>query len=88
MVEVSTAYFEDKVLVTVKDNGMGIKPEVLPRIFERFFRAESSRSRKEGGSGLGLAIVKHILQAHGENIDVKSEYLEGTQFSFTLQKAK
>lgn len=88
MVEVSTAYFEDKVVVSVKDNGMGIKPEVLPRIFERFFRAESSRSRKEGGSGLGLAIVKHILQAHGENIEAKSEYLEGTQFSFTLQKAR
>ena len=69
------------------DNGIGIKPEVLPRIFERFYRNDFSRNRKDGGSGLGLAIVKHILEAHGESISVKSEYLEGTQFSFLLEKA-
>ncbi len=85
---VSTKPIGNKVLVEVQDNGMGIKPEVLPRIFERFFRAESSRNRKDGGSGLGLAIVKHILHAHGENIEAKSTYLEGTIFRFLLKKEK
>ena len=66
---------------------MGIKPEALPRIFERFYRVETSRNRKDGGSGLGLAIVKHILDAHGENISVESVYLEGTRFSFLLDKS-
>lgn len=75
-----------KIMVEVIDNGMGIKPEALPRIFERFYRVESSRSRREGGSGLGLAIVKHILEAHNENIVVESKYLEGTTFSFMLEK--
>lgn len=84
---VKTTVLKSKVLIEVIDNGMGIKPEALPRIFERFFRVESSRNRREGGSGLGLAIVKHILEAHGENISVKSEYLEGTQFSFMLEKS-
>ena len=83
---VKTTVLKDKVLIDIIDNGMGIKPDALPRIFERFFRVESSRNRREGGSGLGLAIVKHILEAHGENISVKSEYLEGTQFSFMLEK--
>ncbi len=78
---------KNKVLVKVEDNGMGIKPEVLSRIFERFYRVETSRSRNEGGSGLGLAIVKHILEAHGENISVESVYLEGTKFSFMLEKS-
>lgn len=77
---------KDKIGVDVEDNGMGIKPEILPRIFERFYRVETSRNRKDGGSGLGLAIVKHILEAHGENITVESEYLEGTKFSFNLNK--
>lgn len=76
-----------KVIISVEDNGMGIKPEVLPRIFERFYRVETSRNRREGGSGLGLAIVKHILDAHQESINVKSVYLEGTQFTFSLPLA-
>ncbi|AZI23313.1 GHKL domain-containing protein [Chryseobacterium taklimakanense] len=83
---VKTTVLKNKVLIEVSDNGMGIKPEALPRIFERFFRVESSRSRREGGSGLGLAIVKHILEAHNENISVESVYLEGTNFSFMLEK--
>lgn len=84
---IKTNILRSKVFVEVKDNGMGIKPELLPRIFERFYRVETSRNRKEGGSGLGLAIVKHILEAHGENISVKSVYLEGTDFSFLLSKS-
>ncbi|MDR6514321.1 sensor histidine kinase [Chryseobacterium camelliae] len=87
-VVVKTSVLKNKVLIEVIDNGMGIKPESLPRIFERFYRVETSRSRREGGSGLGLAIVKHILEAHSENITVESVYLEGTKFSFMLEKGK
>ena len=85
LIKVNTKIVDRKVIIEVEDNGMGIKPEILPRIFERFYRVESSRSRKDGGSGLGLAIVKHILNAHHENITVESEYLEGTKFTFSLQ---
>lgn len=85
-VTVKTRVHNRKILVEVEDNGMGIKPEMLPRIFERFYRIESSRNRNDGGSGLGLAIVKHILEAHQENIAVESVYLEGTKFSFSLEK--
>nr|WP_314499365.1 ATP-binding protein [uncultured Chryseobacterium sp.] len=87
-VVVKTSILRNKVLVEVVDNGMGIKEELLPRIFERFYRVETSRSRRQGGSGLGLAIVKHILEAHNENITVESVYLEGTKFSFMLEKSK
>ena len=85
-VTVTTKVQNQKVFVEIEDNGMGIKPEMLPRIFERFYRIESSRNRNDGGSGLGLAIVKHILEAHQENIAVESVYLEGTKFSFSLEK--
>lgn len=87
IITVQTKILKRKVLVEVIDNGMGIKPESLPRIFERFYRVETSRNRREGGSGLGLAIVKHIMEAHGESISVDSVYLEGTKFSFFLEKA-
>lgn len=86
-ITVKTSALKNKVLIEVSDNGMGIKAEYLPRIFERFYRVESSRNRRDGGSGLGLAIVKHILEAHRENISVKSVYLEGTSFSFQLNRA-
>ncbi len=76
----------DKVMVEVADNGEGIEKEDVPRVFERFFRTDASRSREKGGSGLGLAIVKHILEAHGETITVRSELGVGTTFSFTLSK--
>ncbi|NAW51436.1 two-component sensor histidine kinase [Elizabethkingia argentiflava] len=87
-IKVNTLVVGAEVLVEVEDNGMGIKPENLPRIFERFYRVESSRSRRDGGSGLGLAIVKHILEAHQKNIEVRSTYLEGTCLSFRLDLAK
>lgn len=86
-ITVKTSVVKNKILVEVEDNGMGIKPEALPRIFERFYRVESSRNRNDGGSGLGLAIVKHIMEAHKENISVESVYLEGTKFSFMLEKS-
>jgi two-component system phosphate regulon sensor histidine kinase PhoR len=77
----------EKVLVEVADNGIGIEEKYLERIFERFFRVDKSRSREYGGTGLGLAIVKHIIQAHNQNIYVKSTYGVGSSFSFTLDKA-
>ncbi len=58
----------------------------MPRLFERFYRVDVSRSRSHGGSGLGLAIVKHIIDAHNENIYINSELGVGSEFSFTLQK--
>jgi len=79
---------ETKVLVKVIDDGEGIKKEYLPRLFERFYRVDQSRSRDQGGSGLGLSIVKHILESHHEQIFVKSEYGKGSEFSFTLEKMK
>ncbi len=79
-------YQQNKVLVKVIDNGEGISQENLTRVFERFFRADKSRSRNQGGSGLGLSIVKHIIDAHNEAIFVKSDLGKGSTFSFTLQQ--
>lgn len=72
--------------VSVRDNGPGIHEDDLPRIFERFYRVEKSRSREKGGTGLGLAIVKHILNAHGSKIGVSSKLEKGTNFTFSLEK--
>ncbi|MEI7585181.1 ATP-binding protein [Runella sp.] len=79
---------EDKkhFAISVRDNGPGIPSEHLPRIFERFYRVDKSRSREKGGTGLGLAIVKHILSAHGSKITVASKVDKGTTFTFKLDK--
>lgn len=79
---------KNKVIVRVTDNGEGIEEENIQRIFERFYRVDKSGSRKEGGSGLGLAIVKHIVEGHNEKIYVESQIGVGSEFSFTLEKAK
>jgi two-component system phosphate regulon sensor histidine kinase PhoR len=86
----SISLFElhDQVLVEVTDDGIGIEEKYLPRLFERFFRTDTSRSRQIGGSGLGLAIVKHIIEAHEQTINVRSTEGLGSTFGFTLQKAK
>ena len=82
------SYNENKFIIKVSDDGEGVKQEHLSRLFERFYRVDQSRSRDQGGSGLGLSIVKHIIEAHNENILLKSTYGEGSEFSFTLEKAK
>ena len=81
-------YNENKFIIKVADNGEGVQQEHLSRLFERFYRVDQSRSREQGGSGLGLSIVKHIIEAHNENILLKSTYREGSEFSFTLKKAE
>ncbi|MFQ3576741.1 MAG: ATP-binding protein [Cytophagales bacterium] len=77
---------KDHVHIIVRDNGPGIPPEHLGRIFERFYRVDKSRSKESGGTGLGLAIVKHILDAHGSKISVTSKTGKGSTFSFKLKK--
>ncbi len=73
-----------ELVVAVRDYGCGIAPEHLPRIFERFYRVDKSRSRSLGGTGLGLAIVKHIAQAHGGRVEVESIVGEGSTFTIRL----
>lgn len=75
---------KDKLLLYVKDTGIGIEKEDLKRVTERFFRVDKSRSREKGGTGLGLAIVKHIVEAHGEKLFIESSPEEGSTFSITL----
>ena len=81
---------DEHILVEVTDSGIGIPQEELPRVFERFYRGDKSRTRQygEGGTGLGLAIVKHIIEAHNQTINVRSTLGVGTTFAFTLKKGK
>jgi two-component system phosphate regulon sensor histidine kinase PhoR len=76
------------LLIEVSDDGIGIDKKDLPRIFERFYRVDKSRSRMQGGTGLGLSIVKHIIEAHKQKIHVKSTPESGTTFTFALEKGK
>jgi two-component system, OmpR family, phosphate regulon sensor histidine kinase PhoR len=75
---------DKKVLIEISDNGAGIAEEHIPRLFERFYRTDDARSREVGGTGLGLAICKHIIEAHGESIQVRSKINVGTTVGFTL----
>ena len=76
-----------QVTTKVKDEGEGISPEHINRIFERFYRVDKSRSRERGGTGLGLAIVKHIMEGHGSKVEVESVPGKGSVFSFKLPRA-
>jgi two-component system phosphate regulon sensor histidine kinase PhoR len=87
-VDVNLKAQKNHITVEVKDNGKGIPPEDLKRIFERFYRVEKSRSREKGGTGLGLAIVKHILEGHKSKISVSSTLGKGSIFSFELPLEK
>lgn len=75
------------IRVEVIDNGVGMSEEHIPRLFERFYRVDKSRERNIGGSGLGLAIVKHVIEAHKQNISVKSTEGVGSTFAFTIERA-
>ncbi|WP_128547451.1 sensor histidine kinase [Larkinella soli] len=88
--KVTVSFEEEKkhYTVQIRDDGPGIPPEHLSRIFERFYRVDKSRSKERGGTGLGLAIVKHILNAHKSKITVMSKIDRGTTFSFKLEKAE
>ncbi len=84
--KVSFYDMDENYLVEVSDNGIGIEEQHIRRLFERFYRVDSHRSRTEGGTGLGLAIVKHIIEAHEQTVNVRSSPKIGSTFSFTLKK--
>lgn len=87
-ITVETTVKGEKVFVAVRDNGEGISREEQRKVFERFFKADSSRGLDKGGIGLGLSIVKEFIKAHGEKIEVKSNENIGTEFTFSLKKAE
>lgn len=87
-VEVAFFDMDKRVLTEINDDGVGIPEEDLPRVFERFYRVDKSRSREAGGTGLGLSIVKHIMEVHRQSINVRSTEDQGSTFSFTLEKSK
>lgn len=87
LTRVSFFDLDENILIEMTDDGPGIAPEEIPRIFERFYRTQSARLREKSGTGLGLAIVKHIIEAHDQTINVRSRLDVGTTFAFTLKKA-
>ncbi len=84
--EVSFFDLDENILIEITDNGHGIEEHHIPRIFERFYRTDKSRSRLQGGTGLGLSIVKHIIEAHHQSVHIRSSINVGSTFSFTLKK--
>ncbi|MBF7083170.1 HAMP domain-containing protein [Desulfallas sp. Bu1-1] len=86
LVEMEIAGREQDIVVRVRDTGIGIPPEDLDRVFERFYRVDKARSRARGGTGLGLSIVKHIVDIHGGTVGVNSTPGKGSEFFFTLPK--
>ena len=85
VIKIETAEKKNKIYVSVKDTGVGIPPEDIKLIFNRFYKSDSSRGKDKKGTGLGLSIVKEILTAHSENINVISTPGEGSEFIFSLQ---
>jgi two-component system, OmpR family, phosphate regulon sensor histidine kinase PhoR len=87
-VGVEASQQEDKAVISVSDTGIGIRQQDLPRIFERFYRVDKARSRESGGTGLGLSIVKNIIESHGGEVKVSSEFNRGSTFTVTLPNPK
>ena len=85
-IKVSTRALSDSLVLIIADSGIGIPPEDLDRIFERFYRVEKARSQDAGGTGLGLSIVKHLVQAMDGDIRVRSTLGEGTAFEISLRQ--
>ena len=85
-IELIPAEGPEKITLNIEDTGIGIDEIDLPRVTERFFRVDKSRSRERGGTGLGLAIVKHIIEAHGETLKIQSEPNKGSKFSISLTR--
>lgn len=86
MITIETTEKGEKVFVSVKDHGIGIPKENIPKVWDRFYKSDLSRGKDKKGTGLGLAIVKEIIQAHGENINIISTEGVGTEFIFSLTK--
>ena len=84
-VQVELERDKDNILISIKDDGPGIAPEHLSRIFDRFYRVEKSRSKERGGSGLGLSIVQKVIESHQSKVSVISKIGKGTTFSFKLK---
>ena len=87
-IELSWEVKDDHGILSVKDNGIGIAPEHIPRVTERFYRVDKSRSRETGGTGLGLAIVKHVLFRHQAQLQIESELGKGSTFKIIISKAR
>ena len=87
-INIETSVKNDKVFVSVKDHGVGIPKDSLSKVWDRFYKTDTSRGKDRKGTGLGLSIVKEIIKAHNQNINVISTEGVGTEFIFTLKKAK
>ena len=87
-INIETSVKNDKVFVSVKDHGVGIPKDSLSKVWDRFYKTDASRGKDRKGTGLGLSIVKEIIKAHNQNINVISTEGVGTEFIFTLKKAK
>ena len=86
-VTVSAHRHNGSVEICVSDTGVGIPPEHLPRLFERFYRVDSARAREDGGTGIGLAIARSVVEAHGGHLKAESEMGKGSSFTFDLPVA-
>jgi signal transduction histidine kinase len=86
LITISASAPKDKLMVSVKDTGIGIPKAEQERIFERFYRVDAARSRESGGTGLGLSIAKHLVEAHGGRIEVDSEIGRGSTFIIILPR--
>ena len=87
-ITVRTFLTKESIIIEIKDTGIGIPKQDLPKIWDRFYRVDQSRTRKTGGTGLGLYVAKQIIEAHGGDISVKSQENEGTIFTIFLRPRK